>query len=298
MTKRIPLNLKDPKDNLYAFGKLWGYYGDEPVIGYFHGTVFGLVGNEVLKPLFGYVGTGVTKMRILEDGSLQMRGKETNFITDLQTGKVLNEWKNPYTDEVVEPFHFIHDEIGAIMGTEMERIKVGDSDEATSLPNEATATKMGEQESYPFVMPWTIYGDEVLLDWDYMHAYKNPVTKDKWPKAHATEINNPSEHFTIYTSLSELEDRDLPSANYRGSFSRIAPWFPWMRMGGSGIEGYVLGRHFSRKITTLDHMDKPLREYIEKHHADSLLPPDDWDIFPLKGSQEGFVDNVPPEVRR
>ena len=48
MTNRIALDLQDPKDNLYAFGKLWGYFGDEPVIGHFHGTVFGILLAAVL----------------------------------------------------------------------------------------------------------------------------------------------------------------------------------------------------------------------------------------------------------
>ena len=178
-----PLDFSCPKDNLYAFGKLWGNYGNEPVIGVFHGTIFGLVGNRKVRPLFGYVGTGVTKMRILENGDLQMRGKETNFITDLQTGQVIDNWFNPYTDETVKPFHFVHDEIGAVLGQQMERLRVGDSDDAASLPNEATATLMGEQESYPFIMPWQFYGDDVLLEWDYMHEYANPVTPALYPKA-------------------------------------------------------------------------------------------------------------------
>ena len=128
----MTLDLSCPKDNLYAFGKLWGYYGDEPVLGVYHGTIFGLIGRQRVRPLFGYAGTGICKMRILDNGDLQMRGKETNFITDLQSGEVLSQWHNPYTQEIVEPFHFVHDNIGAVMGQTMERITVGDSEEPGS----------------------------------------------------------------------------------------------------------------------------------------------------------------------
>ena len=279
---RVALDLTCARDNLYAFGKLWGYYGNAPVIGVFHGTIFGLVGTQKVVPLFGYVGTGVTKMRVLDNGDLQMRGKETNFITDLQTGKVLDNWYNPYTNETVQPYHFVHDEIGAILGQTMERMTVGDSQEAASLPNEATATHMGEQDSYPFVMPWQVYGDEVLLEWDYMHAYTNPVTPALYPHASSGDKVNPSEHFTLYTSLKELEDRSLDTVLYRGSFCRVAPWFPWMRMGQSGIDGYVLGRFFSRKVSSKEQLPPALREHIENHHPESLIPRKTGILIPLK----------------
>ena len=31
--------------------------------------------------------------------------KEVGFFTDLETGRVLDRWRNPYTNEDVEPFH-------------------------------------------------------------------------------------------------------------------------------------------------------------------------------------------------
>ena len=52
------LDLNDPYDNLYAFGKIWSGY-EEPVIGAFHGLMYGRVGDTRMLPLFGYVGTGV-----------------------------------------------------------------------------------------------------------------------------------------------------------------------------------------------------------------------------------------------
>ena len=38
-------------------------------------------------PMFGNHGTGVTKCRFPDSGSMQMRGKETGYFTDLATGK-------------------------------------------------------------------------------------------------------------------------------------------------------------------------------------------------------------------
>ncbi|KZX60178.1 hypothetical protein A3709_12835 [Halioglobus sp. HI00S01] len=52
------LDFENPKDNLYAFGKLWATYADAPVFSAFHGTMLGMIGSQRLKPLFGYTGFG------------------------------------------------------------------------------------------------------------------------------------------------------------------------------------------------------------------------------------------------
>ncbi len=51
------LDFDKPKDNLYAFGKIWAGY-DEPQIGGFHGLMYARIGGQRLMPLFGYTGTG------------------------------------------------------------------------------------------------------------------------------------------------------------------------------------------------------------------------------------------------
>ena len=43
------LDFTIPKDNLYAFGKLWFSFDDEPCIAAFHGLNFGMVGNQRFK---------------------------------------------------------------------------------------------------------------------------------------------------------------------------------------------------------------------------------------------------------
>ena len=82
------IDYTDPKDNLYAFGKMWGTYGDKPVYPSWHGILFGSVGTKRLRPLFGYAGFGNAQCKILPNGHLRLRAKEGNFYTDLATGEV------------------------------------------------------------------------------------------------------------------------------------------------------------------------------------------------------------------
>lgn len=290
------LDLTDPTDNLYAFGKLWGSFDlERPTIATFHGTMFASVGTARLRPLFGYAGTGVTKCRWTDDGNLKMRGKETGYFYDHQTGRVIDTWDNPFTGETVEVYHFLNDRIGATLTRELPKLYVGDAADHAIEMNRFEVDD--EQAASPFVLPWQVYGDEVLLEWDYAHEYPNPVTPAAWPKASTGATINPSEHFTIFASLSELEDRDLPSAHFRAGFSRVSPFWPWMRMGQSGVDGVMFGRLFSRTTHRgRDDLPPALRERIEAEAPDYLDYPEDWDENAVLSSWEAFARDIPREV--
>lgn len=177
----------------------------------------------------------------------------------------------------------------------MPKLHVGDSEENAVEMNEFA--RKDDDGTTPFVLPWHVFGDEVLLEWDYAHNYPNPVTPSGWPKASTGPTINPSEHFTIFTSMSQLADRSLPSATFRAGFSRLSPWWPWMRMGGSGVDGVMFGRLFSRKaIRGLDDIPRPILDRIMRDHADYLEMPTDWTMGPILSTWEGFARDVPPEV--
>lgn len=292
------IDYTDPKDNLYAFGKMWGTYGDKPVYTSWHGILFGSVGTKRLRPLFGYAGFGNAQCKILPNGHLRLRAKEGNFYTDLATGEVLETWFNPYTEENVEVFIFMNDRVRGELTLDMPRIFHGTEDDTPTLMNEATA-QIRPDGSAPFIMPFEEWGSKIFLAWDYRHEYTNPVTPEGWPKASTGRIVNPSEHFTFYIPKEELEDRDRPTARFHGGFTRISPFWPWMRMGGSGMEdGKMMGRSFSFKedIDGLGNIPRKVLDYVEKNYPDYLEPCDDWDDGAPKETWAAFAEQVPPET--
>ena len=295
MTNRQPLDFTDPRDNVYAFAKMWGSFAPEPHIATFHGTMFASIGTNRLLPVFGFAGTGVTKVKMLDNGHVLMRGKETGFFTDLETGVPMKTWDNPFTGETVEVYEFFNDTIGAELTLELPKLHVGDNPDAAVHMNFRPGNV--EPETIPHILPWEVYGDEVLLEWDYTHSYSNPVTPTLGPKASTGPWINPSEHFTIYTSLAELEDRDLPSAHFRAGFSRLSPWWPWMRMGGSGVEGVLFGRMFSRTTHRgIDDVPRPILDRIMERDPSYLELPDDWNAGQVLSTWEAYARDIPPEV--
>lgn len=289
------LDFDDPYDNLYAFGKIWAGY-DQPQIGAFHGLMYARIGNRRLIPLFGYTGTGVMQSRIDADRNLWLRGKETGYFTDLASGDILETWDNPFTGETVEVFNFYNPCMGGKLTAEMPRFAMGAAKDEPTLMNKGIE-KSGS-DIVPFVLPFQVYGDDLMLAWDYAHEYTNPVTPERWPKASTGSRISPSEHFTFSMSHSQVVDRSEPSARFQAGFSRVSQWWPWMRMGGNEYQDEVLfGRMFSHKGLD-DYGDVPPKvlAYIEKQAPEYLEPPDDWPQGTPHGTWEAYADEVPPET--
>ena len=82
------LDFSLPKDNLYAFGKLWGSYSDTPTFGGYQGVQFARIGTKRLLPLFGYVGFGNMQSRLNDDNSINIRGTEAGISQILRVVKL------------------------------------------------------------------------------------------------------------------------------------------------------------------------------------------------------------------
>lgn len=292
MTKA--LDFASPKDNLYAFAKMWSTLADEPVLSSFHGVMFANITGRKSIPLFGYAGTGLFQSRILENGHVRIRGKETGLFTDLATGEVLETWDNPFTGDRVEVYNFLNDRIRGELTEEMPRFDFGGDEDEPTLMNEGTAA--GNRGTIPFVLPWEVFGDRVHLGWDYCHGYTNPVLNTCWPRASTHDFINPSEHFYFTTSLEELEDRSNPSARYTAGFSRMSPWWPWMLMGESGVDGVLFGRMISVKQDGKpDDVPRKIYDYVAKNHPDYLEAPTDWDDGHPIGTWEAYARDTKSE---
>jgi Protein of unknown function (DUF1838) len=291
-----PVNLNDPKDNLYAFGKIWAGY-DEPVIGGFHGLMYARTGNSRMIPVFGYAGTGVLQAQYEPEGFLRIKSRETGYFTDLRTGEVLETWKNPFTEETVEVYHFYNPLLGGRLGTQMPRFQMGPGNDPPTLMNEGSVFP-GPDGKIPFQIPYDEFGDDLMVSWDYTHDHINPVPPEGWPKSSTGPRITPSEHFTFTVSRKQLEDADAKTCRMVAGFSRQSPWWPWMKMGGHKYaDGILFGRMSSHKGLkgTADVHPKILK-YIEKHAPEYLTLPKDWPITNARvDTWSAYAQDTPPE---
>lgn len=286
-----PLDILDPRENLYGFAKMWGTIGDRAVLSGYQGVQYAIVGSNRAKPVFGYCGFGNIRNAIQPDGSVRVMGKECGYFTDLASGEILDHWDNPWTGERVEVFNFLNDKFRGTLGLTRKVFKVGDGETV----NNDTGKGGGKDE--PYRLPWQAIGDQYLLGWDYAHEYTNPVTPEGWPKASTGARVNPSEHFTLFTPRAAIDDRDVVSAPYTGGFMRQAPWWPWMRMGQSGVEGVLMGRMHTYKITGgMDDVPVAVRKRVERDRPDLFEEPEDGPDLGVIGTLEHYAEQVPPET--
>ncbi len=294
------LDFANPRDNLYAFGKIWAGY-DEPVIGAFHGLMYARIPGKRLIPLFDYTGTGVIQARIEDNGDLSIKSRETGYFADLRTGEILEHWDNPFTGERCEVYHFYNDVIGGRLGRQIPKFLAGGEGDSPTQMNEGTVFPDASGE-YPFRLPFHVYGDDVLLSWDYAHQYANPVTPAGWPSYSTGSTVTPSEHFTLTVSKRALEDRSLPTVRMLAGFTRLSECWPFMRMGVAkdpAIRGLTLfGRQFSHKgMKGYGDVPPKVLAYIEKHAPEYLTMPKEW---PVQNDRletwKAFVMDVPPET--
>lgn len=292
-----PLDYSDPRDNLYAFAKIWAGF-DRPVIGAYHGLMYARIPGRRLLPLFHYVGTGILQAKFAEDGRLAIKSRETGYFADLRTGDILETWHNPLTDRTVEVYHFYNDVVGGRIGTEIPKFAISTDPEAHTLMNEGSVFPDADGR-YPFRLPFQFFGDDALLSWDYAHRYRNPVTPEGWPTYSTGPIVSPSEHFLFRVSKRELEDRDLPTVRAITGFTRLSEPWPFMRMGGTEYAGITLfGRMHSHKgLAGYGDVPRKVLDYVEKHAPEYLTLPDEW---PVNNSRldtwATFATDVPPET--
>lgn len=287
-----PLDVMDPRDNLYGFAKLWGTIGPKAVKSGYYGVQYAIIGSKRAMPMFGYYGFGNNRNIIQPDGSVKVLGKECGYFTDLATGEIIDHWDNPWTGERVEVFPFLNDRWRGTLGLEQKVFRVGDSETLNNDMGKGASTK-----GAPFRLPWNRVGDQYLLGWDYAHEYTNPVTPEGWPKASSGVRANPSEHFVVFTPTDEIDDRSVPSARFHAGFTRQGPWWPWMKMGQSGVQGVLMGRMFSYKITgTVDDIPKVVLKRIERDRPDLLDEPTDGPDEGVRGTLEAYAEDVPPET--
>jgi hypothetical protein len=294
-----PLDLSSPRDNLYAFGKIWGGY-DQPVIAAYHGLMYARIPGRRLVPLFTYTGTGIILAKIADNGDLLIKSRETGYFTDLKTDEVLESWKNPFTGETVEVYHFYNDVLGGRIGQRIPKFLIGGDHQAPTLMNDGTVFP-NERGEYPFVLPFHQFGDDAMMSWDYAHEHVNPVTPEGWPSYSTGATTTSSEHFTFNFSRRELDDRSLPSVRFTAGFSRLSEAWPFMRMGKAAEplrNMTVFGRMFSHKgLSGYGDVPPKLLAYIEKNAPQYLSLPDGW---PLRNDRvdtwNAFVMDVPPET--
>ncbi|MBT8422890.1 MAG: DUF1838 domain-containing protein, partial [Gammaproteobacteria bacterium] len=95
------LDLDDPWDRLTALAKLRGDTSGKTVMWWMKGVRYGVVDNEI-TPLFNMLIGSFQRMRPVPGKGFEVNMLEMSYLTDLETGEVLDTWVNPYNGKTCE----------------------------------------------------------------------------------------------------------------------------------------------------------------------------------------------------
>jgi hypothetical protein len=201
------------------------------------GPKIGQVG-ATLTPLYtSSVGT-VQRVRLLEDGGLELTQLEMIFMLDLETGRRLDVWRNPYTGEE-RPVSF--NPVGPV--TLRYR-----ADNTRILPTELGGTPL---EATATSHPPLIVGDDVFLRDESVARVFTAGRETPF------EVNDIA---LYHGSLRNLADPAVTMGEATVFFAEVTGWQRWMNMGDR--PGNLTSRMVGRKCARYDDLPAAWRQSL------------------------------------
>jgi len=254
------INFGDPSESLHQFTRIFGDVDPENFVsGWFEGTVYAVVGDSSkVIPLLGLEGIGTMRCQPVEGGGFRVFNRELAFYKDLRTGQFIDEWQNPLNGKRVETFPMhnmtVNAETAPILKMDVE----------------------GTEISMPFPASWQTVGDNVFSNFEIHLSVPSELKPEEWPMESAGPMIRISEMFQRAVRLSDLQNAELTSVPYTGTWTRLSSWYPWMLMGQA--EGHMYFRANMAKLSSPDEIPAAFVEKAMQKHAAYLEPPnlDSW----------------------
>lgn len=208
------IDLTSQPGRLRAFMLMRGALDDRLVIGCVQGRYYGVV-DDVLTPLFGLNAATFARYRHSEDGGYEGVSFEQAYFTDLESGKVMDSWVNPYTGEKVTV---------PVTASKPQRLKIEKTMEL-AIPSGVPGMSVNRE-----LLPIQIIGNDV---WFTEQTFVSMQGKPGEKGFHYNELTT---LHARHSDLAMVNARRVPCETH---FSATVSWRPWMNMGDR--PGHMLG---------------------------------------------------------
>lgn len=237
---------------------------NDPVTYTWQGRAYARVPGERDKLLFRVLGMNVRQCVTLDDPEkgegYRMVSREIMLYQDPKSGEILRDWDNPWTGETVKVLHVANDPVNGRPQFPVDR--------------------NGKERSFnPLVI-----GDTAFLTFEVPLFYTNVLGGDYQPYVgntyHATEI------FDFTANIHDIADLSKTTADINVAWVRIAPWLPWMKMGGRS--GLMYFNAVGSKLGSWDDLPAVLKDEIKANYPEYTAPPPGDDQRPNETSWTYF----------
>lgn len=276
------IDFKSPQWNRDAWARMHGDLNpDKEKITSCSGTILAVQAGTKVKEILGFESFLVTRLLPLEGGSYRRLNREVIYYRDVRSGELIDQWTNPWTDEVVDVVQVANDPFNYTI-----------SDTLILAPEDFGGDSKPEPRKIPLIFPWKRMNDETLTLTTDMHLYyPNALDPKKWVRESSGSMVQISEMMRYFVSIKDLENPKLTSVPHVGTWNRVTPWLPWMLMGDT--PGHLLYMGTMTCADNLDIVPKDAQEYARKHHPQFLSAPTE-DYGPSLSSLELYARNQTP----
>jgi hypothetical protein len=276
------LDLSTGRGNKLAYARIQGDldFGKQKYF-WFKGYVMAIEPQKKVVDLMGASGFGVIRLEQAPDGVIRRMCREVIVYTDLRSGEVLDDWKNPLTNETVKAVHVANDPFNYLIEDYWPEMS-----DFGGLNKEKTPR-------FPFILPWYQHGSMAEMEVHVHLAYPSALQPDKWPRESAGPIAQVSEFFAHHVKVEDLQNEKITSLDYTGTWNRITPWLPWMLMGQR--TGYCQYACFMGNTNNLEEiLTRNVLDYCEKHYPMYFDAPTVWTSGHSLSSLEHYAKDQKP----
>lgn len=230
------MNLADPLENMRALLKARASLDGSDTVTRFAGTITMSLPGGTYHRIFGFDGYNVARAIEVENG-FDLLTREAVFYTDPRTGLPIDTFDNPVTGASVEIMHIFNDPVN-------QRFRL-------------------QNPWGPWRAPYTEMAGMVLFQIDVHLAYPSPLPRAEFPEESQSDTYVASELFGFHVARAEL-DADTPGAPATVSWTRVAPWLPFLKMADR--PGHLIYHGHGAKLPG-GYADLPawMRERVEEY---------------------------------
>ncbi|MEL7029866.1 MAG: DUF1838 family protein, partial [Pseudomonadota bacterium] len=235
------LNLSSPEALSEARIKIVGSIAEETVTTFQRFHIYGDPHGGNLTPLFSMNNLHVDKWRPVERGTYALTHFEVGYYTEFDSETPLENWKNPYTEEMNEIFVF---RLGPVL--------------REYYPDRIVAPGLA-----PDPLTLQVIGDRVFLPTLSTHEIPNMFSPEEFPEESTGEIVYWDSMFTYSAPLAAVADPAVANAPNHCHLQNAVSWAPWMRMGLR--PGRTTVQAFGCKIAGFEALPAKTRAGFEKY---------------------------------
>lgn len=276
------LDLNTPRGTRDGWARLQGNIDMKSTkYGWYRGIVQGVRPGEAVRDLVGFTGFSCAKLLPNsggDDGYMKVL-REIGFYTDLRSGEILSEWKNPYLDETVSVVHVANDPFNFAI-----------TDFFPSPPSYGGLNAV-KPPKIPLHLNFTRHNDSLNFFSSINLFYPSALQPTKWPRESGGPFVQVTENFLYQIDWRAMQDKKKTSVLYDGAWSRVTPWMPWMLMGST--PGHCLYQCFMGAFDDINQIDRPLLDHVEKNFPKFMVAPDKFES-PSLSSLENYARQQKP----